>query len=206
MTPNPMMIKKILALTTLALFVQACPKGISNEERLERATQQTDINRLVASSEFSSLRCDDAPGVLFKARDEAKPEGERLKTYVDLYLSLLDRQKKLDETIARNPDMAYQEGAQAVLDSQEACSRQTTDVRIETERFIRDLVDTPTVQEIKGGNITVTPRVEFDILRRAIEAIEIDGKQELLRDVDNAEQKLGPLKGSTPRTPTKRSP
>jgi hypothetical protein len=204
MTPHLTITKKTLVAlvaAAMALSIQACQKGITNEERLERTIQRTDIGKLVASSEFSSLRCDDAPGVLFKARDEAKPEGERLKTYVDLYLSLLDRKKKLDDTIARNPDMAYQEGAQAVLDSQEACTRQVTEVRIETERFIRDLVDTPTVQEIKGGNITVSPRVEFEILRRAIEAIEIDGKQELLKDVETAEQKLGPLKSSSPPRP-----
>jgi hypothetical protein len=193
MTLNVTMIKKTLVIAAVALSIQACHKGISNEERLENATQQTHVNKLAASDELSGLRCDDASNTLFKARDEAKPEGERLKVYVDLYLSLQDRTKKLDEAIARNPDLAYQEGAQTILDRQETCLRHVTDVRIETERFLRDLTETPTVQEIKGGNIAVVPRVDFGILRRAIEAIDIDGKQGLLQAVDNAEQKLGPV-------------
>jgi hypothetical protein len=197
---NLTMMKKTFAIAAMAFSIQACHKGISNEERLEMATRQTNVNKLVASEEFANLRCDDAPGILFKARDEARPENERLKTYVDLYLSLQDRTRKLDDAMARNPDLAYQEGAQAILDNQEACSRQTTDVRIETERFIRDLVSTPIIQEIRGGNITSVSRVDFGVLRRAIEAVEMDGTQDLLRSVDNAEQKLSPAK-PTPKTP-----
>jgi hypothetical protein len=193
------MIKKTLVIAVVALSIQACHKGISNEDRLERDTQQTHVDKLVASSEFAGLRCDDASNTLFKARDEAQPEGTRLKIYVDLYLSLQDRTKKLDEAIARNPDLAYQEGSQAVLDRQDTCLRQVTDVRIETERFLRDLAETPTVQEIKGGTIVVVPRVDFAVLRRAIEAIDIDGKQGLLQAVDNAEQKLGPVQASPRR-------
>ena len=197
-----MMIKKTLVVVAVALSIQACHKGISDDERLGNPTRKTNLNELVSSNAFSELRCEDASGALFKARDEAKPEDERLKTYVDLYLSLQDRKKKLDEAIARNPDLAYQEGAQTVLDSQETCARQVTDVRIETERFIRDLVDTPTVQEIKGGAITVVPRVDFAVLRRSIEAIDMDGKQEMLQTVDNAEQKVGPVK--PPATTTRK--
>ncbi|MCL2626986.1 MAG: hypothetical protein FWD46_09300 [Cystobacterineae bacterium] len=178
----------------MALFVGACHKGPTNEERLERATRQTNIDK----SEFATLRCDDAPGALFKARDENRPEGERLKTYVDLYLSLENSKKRLDEAIARNSDLAYQEGAQTILNNQEACSRHLTDVRIELERFVRDLADTPTFQEIRGNNIAVVPRVDFGVLRRAIEAIEMDGKQDLLRSVDTAEQKLGPVNSRKP--------
>jgi len=187
------MIKKTLVLAVMALSIQACQKGISNEERMARTTYKTDLDKLVASNEFAELRCDDAASTLAKARDETQPEGERLKTYVDLYLSLKDRKNRLDAAVARNPDLAYQEGAQAISARQDLCLRQVTDVRIETERFIRDLVDMPTFQEIKGGNIVVVSRVDFVILRRAIEAVELDGKQELLRAVDNAEQTIGPV-------------
>jgi len=198
MTLNLTMIKKTLVVAIIALSIQACQKGLSNEERLERTTRQTNLDKLVTSSEFAELRCDDTSNALFKARDEAQPEGERLKMYVDLYLSLQDRKNRLDAAIARNPDLAYQEGAQTILDRQETCVRQVTDVRIETERFIRDLVDTPTVQEIKGGSIVVVPRIDFVILRRAIEAIDIDGKQEMLRTVELAEQRVGPAQPPAP--------
>jgi hypothetical protein len=199
MTPNVTMIKKTVVVAAVAFSIQACHKGISNEERLERDTRQTHVDKLATSSEFARLRCDDASNTLFKARDDAQPEGERLKIYVDLYLSLQNRTKKLDAAIARNPDLAYQEGSQDVLDRQETCLRQATDVRIETERVLRDLAETPTVQEIQGGNIVVVPRVDFAVLRRAIEAIDIDDKQGLLQAIDNAGQKLGPVQTPPPR-------
>ncbi|MCL2011949.1 MAG: hypothetical protein FWG75_04075 [Cystobacterineae bacterium] len=190
------MLKKISILAAMALLIQACPKEIS---RLDESTQKTNIDKLLSSDEFLGARCDDASNLLFKARDESKHETERLKTYVDLYLSLLDRKNRLEEIIARNSDLAYQEGSQAILDSQETCSRLVTDVRIETERFTRDLAETPTVQEIKGNSTVIVTRVDFSILRRAIEAIDLDGKQELLRNLDNAEQKLGPTKPTSRR-------
>jgi len=185
------MSKQTVAFVAIALCIQACPKDI---DRITPITTNTNLNQLVASKEFAQLRCDDASGNLSKARNEALPEGERLKTYVDLYLSLQDRKKRLDEAIARNSDLAYQEGAQAILHQQETCSRYVTEVRLETERFIRDLVDMPTFQEIQGGNAVIVPRVDLKVLRLAIQSLDMDGTQELLQRVDNAEQKLGPVK------------
>ena len=60
--------------------------------------------------------------------------------------------------MARNPDLHYAEGSQKLVAARESCIQQTADVRVEFDTYVRELVDVPTVEELKGGNtVTVVP-------------------------------------------------
>ena len=45
-----------------------------------------------------------------------------------------------------------------------------------SETYVRELVNVPTVQEIKGGNTVVVARLDFGVLREAIEAWDSDAR------------------------------
>jgi hypothetical protein len=92
--------------------------------------------------------------------------------------------------MSRNPDLQYQEGALNIVNAKEVCIQQTADVRVEFETYVRELVDVPTVQEIKGGNAVTIARLDFNTLRQAIETLSPDDKDALLNKVGNAEKKV----------------
>ena len=79
--------------------------------------------------------------------------------------------------------------------------RVADDVRVEFERYVRELVDVPTVQEVKGGNTITVARLDFETLREAIEKLAPDDKEQLLGRVASAERKVETKK----ETPTRRT-
>ena len=96
--------------------------------------------------------------------------------------------------MSRNPDLHYTEGSQKLVSARETCIQQTADVKVEFETYVRELVDVPTVQEIKGGNTVTIARLDFNTLRQAIETLNPDDKEQLLGRVLNAEKKVAPAK------------
>jgi len=107
-----------------------------------------------------------------------------------LFESLKGRTAKFNEAMTRNPDLAYQEGSQELVSAREQCIQQTADVKFEFERYIRELVEVPTVQEIKGGTTVTVARLDFGTLKSAIESLNPDDRDQLLNRVSNAEKKV----------------
>ena len=183
------MIKRLVGACTL-LTLSGCPKEISSEERLERETQSKDPKSAATADQLSKIKCNDVNETLQKARNENRPEGDRLQTYIELFESLLQRRTKFEDAMSRNPDLAYQEGSQALVAAREECVQQSADVRVEFERYVREIIDVPTVQEIRGGSTVVVARLDFAVLRQAIETLNADDRDSLLNRVSNAEKKV----------------
>ncbi len=180
------------AATLLLLSVTGCVKEISSDERLDRETQNLAVKDTPGAAELQKLSCDDTTDALGKARNVNRPETDRLVDYIELYSSLRKRTSTFEEAMNRNPDLSYREGSQQIVNAKDTCIQQTADVRVEFETYIRELVDVPTVQEIKGGNTVTIARLDFNILRRAIETLEPDDKESLLTRVSSAEKKVAP--------------
>lgn len=176
-----------------------CVKEISSEERLERATQGMDPGTAATTATLDKLNCEDTGEALIKARNVNRPEAERLTGYTELYRSLLTRIRTFEEAMARNPDLNYREGSRQYVVAKDACIQQKADVGVEFERYVRELVDVPTVQEIKGGNTLTVARLDYDILREAIETLNPDDKETLLVKVAAAEKKIEVRKEAPPR-------
>ncbi|MFT3836100.1 MAG: hypothetical protein QM723_03770 [Myxococcaceae bacterium] len=181
------MIKRLL---WAGLFFAACTHEVTSDERLERETKQANMKEAITASDLQKLRCDDVNQELAKARNENRPETDRVGSYQDLYESLKGRTAKFDEAMTRNPDLAYQEGSQELVSAREQCIQQTADVKFEFERYIRELVEVPTVQEIKGGTTVTVARLDFGTLKSAIESLNPDDRDQLLNRVSNAEKKV----------------
>ncbi len=171
-------------------FATACSHEVTSDERLERETKAGNLREAITASDLQKLRCDDVNQELAKARNENRPETDRVGSYMDLFESLKGRTAKFDEAMTRNPDLAYQEGSQELVSAREQCIQQTADVKFEFERYVRELVEVPTVQEIKGGTTVTVARLDFGTLKSAIESLNPDDRDQLLNRVSNAEKKV----------------
>ncbi|MBI3182300.1 MAG: hypothetical protein HYZ28_09170 [Myxococcales bacterium] len=174
----------------MAVLACSCVKDISSDERLERETSTGPVGKALDAEALAKVSCADVQRELAMARSDSKPEADRVLAYVALFQSLKDRTQTFEGAMARNPDLAYQDGSQALVAAKDVCVQQTADVRVEFERYVRELVDVPTVQEIKGGSMVTVARLDFDTLRQAIEALSPDDKDHLMGRVAAAEKKV----------------
>ena len=156
------MSKRMVAALSTALLFTSCVKEITSDERLERETKSSEALNSSTAGDLKKMKCDDITSELSKARDDTAPEEKRLSIYTDLFDRVKDRTSKFEEALSRNPDLAYQEGSQELISAKEQCIQQVADVRLEFERYVRELVDVPTVQEIKGGATVVVARLDFE--------------------------------------------
>jgi hypothetical protein len=179
------------AATVFLLSVTGCAaRELTSEERLDRDTSNLAVKDSPKAGELEKLSCENTAEELNKARNVNRPETERLTDYIALYDSLRKRTQTFEEAMNRNPDLQYKEGANAIVNAKEVCIQQTADVRVEFETYVRELVDVPTVQEIRGGNTVTIARLDFNTLRQAIESLALDDKDSLLNRVASAEKKV----------------
>jgi hypothetical protein len=168
----------------------ACVKEISSEERLERETRTVPLAEAKGAAELEKINCQEAAELLAQARNVNRPETERVSDYIELYQDLQQKTQTFEQVMARNPDLEYREGSQRFSDARDICVQQTADVRVEFERYIRELVDLPTVQELKGGNTLTVARLDYDTLREGIEALALEDQETLLSRVAAAEKRV----------------
>ena len=187
--------------TVLLLTTTGCVKEISSEERLDRETQYASAKNTPDAAALAKLNCEDTTEGLNQARNVNRPETDRVLSYIDLYTSLMKRTATFEEAMTRNPDLHYTEGSQQLVAAKETCIQQTADVKVEFETYVRELVDVPTVQEIKGGNTVTVARLDFSTLRQAIETLALDDKDTLINRVSNAEKKVSPAPGGEEQQP-----
>ncbi len=178
------------ALLSGLLGTLGCVHEISSEERLDRATQGPPAKDVMTAAELSKVNCQDTAAGLAKARSDSRPETERVQTYSELYEGLAKRTSLFEQAMTRNPDLAYQESSQELVSARETCIQQTADVKVEFDRYVRELVEVPTVQEIKGGNTVTVARMDFPTLRKAIELLNPEDHEQLLARVSAAEKKV----------------
>jgi hypothetical protein len=184
----------LAAATVFSLSVTGCAaRELSSDERLDRETSSP-VKEMPQTGELEKLTCENTAEELTKARNVNRPETDRLQDYITLYQSLLERTKTFEEAMSRNPDLQYREGTVNMVAAKDVCIQQTADVRVEFETYVRELVDVPTVQEIKGGNTVTIARLDFDTLRKAIDTLALDDKEQLLNRVANAEKKVADSK------------
>jgi hypothetical protein len=179
-----------VAAAFVVLLSSGCVKEISSDERLDKESGGTDVREAITASDLKAVRCDDLSNELKKARDENRNETDRVQDYTDLYKSLVERSAKFDEAMTRNPDLAYKEGSQEIVVAKDTCVKQTADVKVEFETYVRELVSMPTVSDVKSGTPVTVARLDFNTLRSAIEVLAPDDREALITKVNNAEKKV----------------
>lgn len=166
--------------------------GPSGDARLEAAVvdrgESSDTD--TATMQMAEKGCGDVQQKTALARNDERPEGDRLKAYSDLFADLKQRVTSLDEGLSRNPDLKYKEGGQKVLQALDSCNQIYADVRNEFDKFVRELCELPIVQEIHGGRKVNVARLDFGSLRDALDVLGPDDKESLLHRVQVAERKV----------------
>ena len=177
----------VAALSTALLFT-SCVKEITSDERLERETKSSEALNSSTAGDLKKLKCDDITSELSKARDDTAPEEKRISIYTDLFDRVKDRTAKFEEALSRNPDLAYQEGSQEIIAARDGCIQSQADVRLDFEGLVREIITLPVVDEYRDGKPVKAARLSFDILRAAIEKLNLDDKDTLLSRLANAEK------------------
>jgi hypothetical protein len=181
------MSKRIVTALSTALLMTGCVKEISSEDRLERDTKRSEVSA-ESAGDLIKLKCDDITSSLSKARDDSAPEEKRLATYTDLFDQVKERNARFDEALNRNPDLAYQEGSAEVIAARDGCIQSAADVRLDFEGLVREIINLPVVDEYRDGKPVKAARLNFEILRDAIEKLALDDKDALLTRLANAEK------------------
>ncbi|MCU0698021.1 MAG: hypothetical protein MUC96_15980 [Myxococcaceae bacterium] len=184
MTTRPLLVLCALVLSS------ACVKEITSDERLERETARSDALRSNTAAELGKIKCEELNADLGKARDPVRTEEERLSTFTDVYERLKNRAQRFEEAFSRNPDLAFQEGSQELVNARESCIQMTADVRLELESLIREIMQVLVVDEVKGGQTIKVARIDFSPLRGAIEKLELDDRENLFNKINNAEKQV----------------
>jgi hypothetical protein len=183
--------RRLLQAALFAVLFAGCAHNVSDEERLDRDTQTASAeDQTMDRAELAKVNCADTKSDLDKAHNENRPETERLQTYMGLYQSLKKRTSMFEEAMTRNPDLAFQEGSEPLVAAKELCIQQTADVKVEFENYVRELVEVPTVQEVRGGNTYTVARLDFGILKQAINVLSPEDKDAWLTKVSNAEKRV----------------
>lgn len=176
------------ALTTALLFTTGCVKEITSDERLDRETKKSEALNTSTAEDLLRLKCDDVTAALTKARDESAQEDKRLNTYMDLLDKVRDRNKQFDEALSRNPDLAYQEGSTNIIAARDSCVTASAEVRSDFETLVREIVQVPVVDDYKDGKPVKAARLSFELLRDAIEKLDLDDKDSINARLNNAEK------------------
>jgi uncharacterized protein YcaQ len=163
--------------------------GPSSDQRLEEATAARPSTE---GAEVSSVRCSDLPPRLKDAKNDDKPEAERLTTETELYTAAKDRFTKLDEAAMRNPDLLYAADGEAIKAAREECQSFYADARSELDRTVREICEMPVIQEVQGAKTVGVARMDFKLVRNAVEALSPDDKDALLGKLDAAERRVAP--------------
>jgi hypothetical protein len=177
-----------LALAASLLF--GCVHDKSSDQRLDEATDFPPPKEAMKPEQLKKLSCQDGAAGLAGVRNEKRPELDRLKEFTQLWQGIKGKADAFEVAVARNPDLLYQEDSQALADAHALCVQQSAEVRAEFDKFMRELVEVPTVQEIKGGTQVTRERLDFDALRDAIESLAPDDKEALLAKLEAAEKKI----------------
>lgn len=175
----------------LLVFLLGCPKqapGIGGEDEL--IGKEEGLKATATPEELAKINCADASAELEKARNDARPETDRVMTYIELYESLKKRSAIFEDAMTRNPDLLYQDNSRQLVTARDTCRNQEAEVRQEFERFVRELVETPTMRDMSGGRTVTVARLDFNTLRQAIDSLSPDDKETMLNRLASAEKNL----------------
>lgn len=181
------MSKRIVTALTTVLLMTGCVKEISSDERLERETKRSEFSA-ESAGDLLKLKCDDITSALSKARDDTQPEERRLSTYTELFDKVKERNTRFEESLSRNPDLAYQEGSAEVIAARDGCIQAAADVRLDFEGLVREIINLPVVDEYRDNKPVKAARINFDVLRDSIEKLGLDDKDALFTRLANAEK------------------
>ncbi len=186
-------IRIALLAASLILGCEHAAYGPSSDDRL--TSEVNDSAEMSAPRSQSNIQaCDDLSEKLARARNGARPEADRLRSYMELYHTLSGRLTSNQAVFDRRPELVYGGGkGQAMADwaraANERCTQMQADTRSEFEILVRDLFDPLIITDLQ--NHRRVPRVSFALLQSAVEELKLGDSPSLLDRIATAKRVLG---------------
>ncbi|MGI5863500.1 MAG: hypothetical protein ACOX6T_15800 [Myxococcales bacterium] len=162
--------------------------GPDSDARLEATFSERASGQ---GADIAGVKCDALSRKFKASRIEERTETERLKLLAELFEKSRESTNALDDAVTKNPDLLYGPEGDAVKANLAECRATYADVRSDFDRYIRDIVDLPVIQEVQGRSMVTVPRLDLKLLRSAIAALDPDDKDVLLAKIDAAEKRVG---------------
>jgi hypothetical protein len=181
----------VLALIPACALLFACRAheayGPAGDERLETSLSERASDD---GADVASLRCDEIDKKFRLMKADDKGEADHVKQMTELFTQSRDNVNKLDDAVARNPDLLYGTAGDAIKSNLDACRSTFADVSSELDRTVRDIADMPVIQEVQGRGTVDVARLDFSVVRSAIEALDPEDKDVLMGKIANGEKRV----------------
>jgi hypothetical protein len=177
-----------LAALLAGLSVISCAHsayGPSSDQRLEDATSS---KLSTEGADVATVRCADLIGRAQESKSEERPEADRLNIKTEVFTAARERHTKLDDAVTRNPDLIYSANGETIKANRDECQSLYADARSDLDRFVRELCEPLLIQDISGKTVA---RIDFAVIRNALEALGPEDKDALLAKIDAAEKRVG---------------
>lgn len=171
--------------------------GPSSDDRLESAVKETEANAETddtVAKEIEKRACGGQRRQLADAMRDDKPDAERLTAVMKMYLELKQKGDELDKIIKANPGAEFATAGKTASQTLDECNALLADARSGFDRLIREITELPVLKEFHGSSEVAVARVDFKLLRQAIEALDPDDRDALAARVENAEQRVASKK------------
>lgn len=182
----------VLASLSLAGCSTHSAYGPDGDDRLDEGMSPTAKESTDAST-ILSLKCDDQSKKLTALSVEAD-EVKKLKGLAMVYLSSKETYEKLDAGASSHTDLLYGREGDQIKANLQVCRDTTAAAYSAFDRFVRELVDMPVVQEMKNKKMVNVARVDFKVLREAISKLDASDKEILNNRLTAMESSLEPSK------------
>ena len=164
--------------------------GPESDERLEEGISASSSSKGSAdAAALMAMSCQNDESRLTSASTEAN-EVKKLKILTETFLSSKETYAKLDAAASSQTDLLYGKEGDQIKANLEGCRDTSVAANNALDRFIRELVDMPVVQEMKNKRMVNVARVDFAIIRDAIAKLDPSDKEVLLNKLAAIEPSL----------------
>jgi aminopeptidase N len=172
--------------------------GDSSESRLENAVKEGETNKGAGTAatveEIRAKKCSSYRESLAKAKSEDLKEEDRLDSFAKLYADLKAKNEFLDNALAKNPDLQFQNDSE-IPKNRDECVTALADVRNDYYSLVQDINSLLVVQDVSGKPAA---RVDLKKFKDAVAVLDPDDREAIFQNIEKANQKIIAAKTATP--------
>lgn len=180
----------LFALLSLAACSRHAAYGPAGDDRLDESISASKGGSSVDAAALMALNCKAQEKAMTAANIEAD-EKKKLITIGNAYQAAKANFAKLDEAASSQTDLLYGKEGDQIKANLEGCRETSASAYSAFDRFTRELIDMPVVQEMQNKKMINVARVDFATLRTAIDKLDASDKEVLLNKLALVEPSLG---------------
>lgn len=180
----------LFALMSLTACAAHSAYGPDGDERLDEGASPSKSGGSIDANALMTLNCKDQDRALAAANIEAD-EKKKLITLGNAYQAAKTNFTKLDEAASSQTDLLYGKEGEQIKMNLDGCRDTSASAYSAFDRFVRELIDMPVVQEMSDKRMINAARVDFATLRTAIDKLGATDKEVLLNKLSMVEPSLG---------------